>query len=80
MSGSQNGLKFHFTMFSNACSCQFEPPTYKLLQIFDVFFVTQKAKGSAEARKRTSEALKAFFSDPENRRKRSSAMKGKLLY
>ncbi|KAA0040581.1 uncharacterized protein E5676_scaffold98G00830 [Cucumis melo var. makuwa] len=36
----------------------------------------KKAKGSAEARKRTSEALKAFFSDPENRRKRSSAMKG----
>ncbi|KGN51207.1 uncharacterized protein LOC101211176 [Cucumis sativus] len=40
----------------------------------------KKAKGSAEARKRTSEALKAFFSDPENRRKRSSAMKGVKFY
>lgn len=49
-----------------------------LLQIYDLFFVTQKAKGSAEARKRTSEALKAFFSDPENRRKRSIAMKGQF--
>lgn len=50
-----------------------------VLQIYDLFFVTQKAKGSAEARKRTSEALKSFFSDPENRRKRSIAMKGQFL-
>lgn len=40
----------------------------------------KKAKGSAEARKRTSEALKAFFNDPENRRKRSIAMKGVKFY
>lgn len=39
----------------------------------------QKAKGTAAARKRASEALKAFFSDPENRRKRSIAMKGQFL-
>ncbi|RXH79594.1 hypothetical protein DVH24_040741 [Malus domestica] len=32
----------------------------------------KKAKGTAAARKHTSEALKAFFRDPENRRKRSS--------
>ncbi|GLT56864.1 hypothetical protein SLA2020_298790 [Shorea laevis] len=36
----------------------------------------KKAKGTAAARKRASEALKAFFSDPENRRKRSLSMKG----
>ncbi|KAF2302410.1 hypothetical protein GH714_036214 [Hevea brasiliensis] len=36
----------------------------------------KKAKGTAAARKHTSETLKAFFSDPENRRKRSIAMKG----
>lgn len=36
----------------------------------------QRAKGTAAARKHTSETLKAFFSDPENRRKRSIAMKG----
>ncbi|KAF4382945.1 uncharacterized protein LOC115708199 [Cannabis sativa] len=36
----------------------------------------KKAKGTAAARKHASEALKAFFSDPENRRKRSIAMKG----
>ncbi|XP_062111673.1 uncharacterized protein LOC133823096 [Humulus lupulus] len=36
----------------------------------------KKAKGTADARKHASEALKAFFSDPENRRKRSIAMKG----
>ncbi|XP_022951579.1 uncharacterized protein LOC111454354 isoform X1 [Cucurbita moschata] len=40
----------------------------------------KKAKGSAEARKRTSEALKAFFSDPKNRQKRSIAMKGIKFY
>ncbi|KAI3818179.1 hypothetical protein L1987_11982 [Smallanthus sonchifolius] len=36
----------------------------------------KKAKGSADARKRASESMKAFFSDPENRHKRSSSMKG----
>ncbi|KAE8682981.1 Integrase-type DNA-binding superfamily protein [Hibiscus syriacus] len=36
----------------------------------------KKAKGTAAARKRVSEALKEFFSDPENRRKRSISMKG----
>ncbi|VVA20427.1 PREDICTED: zinc [Prunus dulcis] len=40
----------------------------------------KKAKGTAAARKRASEALKVFFSDPENRRKRSIAMKGEFLY
>ena len=39
----------------------------------------QKAKGTAAARKHASEALKAFFSDPENRRKRSIAMTGQFL-
>ncbi|WOL02991.1 hypothetical protein Cni_G11711 [Canna indica] len=36
----------------------------------------KKTKGTPEARKQASEALKAFFSDPENRLKRSIAMKG----
>ncbi|WCJ42864.1 zinc knuckle (CCHC-type) family protein [Euphorbia peplus] len=36
----------------------------------------KKAKGTAAARKHTSETLKAFFSDPENRHKRSLSMKG----
>ncbi|XP_017971498.1 PREDICTED: uncharacterized protein LOC18610478 [Theobroma cacao] len=40
----------------------------------------KKAKGTAAARKRVSEALKAFFSDPENRRKRSISMKGVKFY
>ncbi|KAB1207340.1 DNA-binding protein HEXBP [Morella rubra] len=40
----------------------------------------KKAKGTAAARRRASEALKAFFSDPENRRKRSIAMKGVKFY
>lgn len=40
----------------------------------------KKAKGTAAARKRASEALIAFFSDPENRRKRSIAMKGVKFY
>lgn len=39
-----------------------------------------KAKGTLAARKRASETLKAFFSDPENRRKRSIAMKGIKFY
>ncbi|KAG8663223.1 uncharacterized protein LOC110608485 [Manihot esculenta] len=40
----------------------------------------KRAKGTAAARKHTSETLKAFFSDPENRRKRSIAMKGVKFY
>ncbi|KAK3223163.1 hypothetical protein Dsin_010188 [Dipteronia sinensis] len=40
----------------------------------------KKAKGTAAARKRASEAMTAFFSDPENRRKRSIAMKGVRFY
>ncbi|KAK6931193.1 hypothetical protein RJ641_002986 [Dillenia turbinata] len=40
----------------------------------------KKAKGTAAARKHASEALKAFFRDPENRRKRSIAMKGVKFY
>lgn len=39
----------------------------------------KQAKGTPAARKRASELQKAFFSDPENRRKRSIAMKGKFL-
>nr|DAD31174.1 TPA_asm: hypothetical protein HUJ06_010025 [Nelumbo nucifera] len=40
----------------------------------------KRAKGTAAARKRASESLKAFFRDPENRRKRSIAMKGVKFY
>ncbi|KHG18412.1 DNA-binding protein HEXBP [Gossypium arboreum] len=40
----------------------------------------KKAKGTAAARKRVSEALKDFFSDPENRHKRSVSMKGVKFY
>lgn len=40
----------------------------------------KKAKGTAAARKHASETLKAFFSDPENRQKRSIAMKGVRFY
>ncbi|KAL5759597.1 hypothetical protein ACOSQ2_018435 [Xanthoceras sorbifolium] len=40
----------------------------------------KKAKGTAAARKRHSEAMKAFFSDPENRRKLSISMKGVRFY
>ncbi|CAL5338431.1 unnamed protein product [Camellia sinensis] len=40
----------------------------------------KKTKGTAAARKHASEAMKAFFSDPENRRKRSVSMKGVKFY
>lgn len=36
----------------------------------------QKAKGTPTARKRASESMKNYFRDPDNRRKRSIAMKG----
>jgi hypothetical protein len=36
----------------------------------------KRTKGTAAARKHASETQKAFFSDPENRLKRSIAMKG----
>ncbi|CAM8922231.1 unnamed protein product [Rhodiola kirilowii] len=39
----------------------------------------RKTKGTAEARKRASESMKTFFSDPENRRKRSISMKGQCF-
>ncbi|XP_071736482.1 uncharacterized protein [Rutidosis leptorrhynchoides] len=35
----------------------------------------KKSKGSIDARKQASESMKAFFSDPENRRRRSISMK-----
>ncbi|XP_043707404.1 uncharacterized protein LOC122656808 [Telopea speciosissima] len=40
----------------------------------------KRAKGTPAARKQASEALKAFFRDPENRRKRSISMKGVKFY
>ncbi|KAK6139297.1 hypothetical protein DH2020_026956 [Rehmannia glutinosa] len=40
----------------------------------------KKTKGTAAARKHASEAMKSYFSDPENRRKRSIAMKGIKFY
>lgn len=40
----------------------------------------KKAKGTAAARKHASETLKAYFSNPENRQKRSIAMKGVKFY
>ncbi|XP_059655912.1 uncharacterized protein LOC132302923 isoform X2 [Cornus florida] len=39
----------------------------------------KKAKGTAIARKHASETMKAFFRDPENRRRRSIAMKGPFV-
>lgn len=40
----------------------------------------KKTKRTAAARKHASESMQAFFSDPENRRKRSLSMKGVKYY
>ncbi|XP_031122078.1 uncharacterized protein LOC116025122 isoform X1 [Ipomoea triloba] len=40
----------------------------------------KKAKGTAAARKRASDAMKNYFRDPENRRKRSLSMKGARFF
>ncbi|XP_042395613.1 uncharacterized protein LOC121985942 isoform X1 [Zingiber officinale] len=40
----------------------------------------KKTKGTPEARKQASEAMKVFFNNPENRAKRSIAMKGVKFY
>ncbi|KAL0385724.1 UNVERIFIED_CONTAM: hypothetical protein Sradi_2966700 [Sesamum radiatum] len=40
----------------------------------------KKTKGTPDARKRASESMKSYFSDPENRRKRSFAMRGIKFY
>lgn len=40
----------------------------------------KRTKGTAAARKRASEIQNAFFSDPENRLKRSIAMKGYISH
>jgi hypothetical protein len=41
-----------------------------------LFLDMKRTKGTAAARKHASETQKAFFSNPENRLKRSIAMKG----
>ncbi|GKB86153.1 polycomb group protein embryonic flower 2-like protein, partial [Tanacetum coccineum] len=40
----------------------------------------KKSKGSVDTRKHASETMKAFFSDPKNRLKRSISMKGVNFY
>ncbi|KAK3026623.1 hypothetical protein RJ639_040650 [Escallonia herrerae] len=40
----------------------------------------KKAKGTADARKHASDAMKAFFRDPVNRQRRSISMKGVKFY
>ncbi|KAL3824164.1 hypothetical protein ACJIZ3_020193 [Penstemon smallii] len=40
----------------------------------------KKSKGTAAARKHASEAMKSYFSDPDNRLKRSIAMRGVKFY
>ncbi|KAL0421164.1 UNVERIFIED_CONTAM: hypothetical protein Slati_3139300 [Sesamum latifolium] len=40
----------------------------------------KKTKGTPDARKRASESMKSYFSDPENRRRRSIAMRGIKFY
>lgn len=50
-----------------------------LLQFDTVVLHMQRAKRKPAARKHASETMKAFFSDPENRRKRSIAMIGQFV-
>ncbi|KAM7252243.1 hypothetical protein ACFE04_024126 [Oxalis oulophora] len=59
-------------IFSNRMKIIHSDPALRAQRVAAI----KKAKGTAAARKHTSETLKAFFSDPENRRKRSISMKG----
>ncbi|KAF5443276.1 hypothetical protein F2P56_035845 [Juglans regia] len=76
ISRSLKSLNAKTGLFSKRMKIIHSDPTLQAQRVAAI----KKAKGTAAARRRASEALKAFFSDPENRHKRSIAMKGVRFY
>ncbi|XP_064996711.1 uncharacterized protein LOC135632157 isoform X1 [Musa acuminata AAA Group] len=76
ISRSLRSLNAKTGLFSNRMKIIHQDPILRAQRIAAI----KKTKGTPEARERASEASKAFFRDPENRLKRSIAMKGVKFY
>ncbi|KAH9609177.1 hypothetical protein KSS87_002403 [Heliosperma pusillum] len=63
-------------LFSNRMKIIHKDPTLHAQRVAAI----KKTKRTVAARKQASEALKTFFSDPENRRRRSISMKGAKFF
>ncbi|KAI4314204.1 hypothetical protein L6164_027137 [Bauhinia variegata] len=76
ISRSLKSLNVKTGLFSNRMKIIHSDPLLRAQRIAAI----KKARGTPAARKRASETMKAYFSDPENRRKRSISMKGVKFY
>ncbi|KAG8366304.1 hypothetical protein BUALT_Bualt17G0062400 [Buddleja alternifolia] len=76
ISRSLKSLNARTGIFSNRMKIIHGDPTLHAQRVAAI----KKTKGAADARKRASEAMKSYFNDPENRRKRSIAMRGVKFY
>ncbi|TKY58805.1 DNA-binding protein HEXBP [Spatholobus suberectus] len=76
ISRSLKSLNAKTGLFSNRMKIIHQDPELQAQRVAAI----KKAKGTVAARKHTSKTMKAFFSDPINRQKRSMAMKGVKFY
>ncbi|XP_061342412.1 uncharacterized protein LOC133288624 isoform X1 [Gastrolobium bilobum] len=76
ISRSLKSLNAKTGLFSNRMKIIHQDPMLQAQRVAAI----KKAKGTVAARKQTSKAMKAYFSDPINRQKRSMAMKGVKFY
>ncbi|MED6221803.1 hypothetical protein PIB30_058205 [Stylosanthes scabra] len=76
ISRSLKSLNAKTGLFSNRMKIIHQDPKLQAQRVAAI----KKAKGTIAARKHTSMTMKAFFSDPINRQKRSIAMKGVKFY
>ncbi|XP_019446859.1 PREDICTED: uncharacterized protein LOC109350157 [Lupinus angustifolius] len=76
ISRSLKSLNAKTGLFSNHMKIIHQDPMLQAQRVAAI----KKAKGTVAARKHSSKTMKAFFSDPINRLKRSIAMKGVKFY
>ncbi|XP_057752429.1 uncharacterized protein LOC130970375 [Arachis stenosperma] len=76
ISRSLKSLNAKTGLFSNRMKIIHQDPKLQAQRVAAI----KRAKGTIAARKHTSKTMKAFFSDPINRQKRSMAMKGVKFY
>ncbi|MED6186850.1 hypothetical protein PIB30_070640 [Stylosanthes scabra] len=76
ISRSLKSLNAKTGLFSNRMKIIHQDPKLQAQRVAAI----KKAKGTIAARKHTSKTMKAFFSDPINRQKRSMSMKGVKFY
>ncbi|GKC16127.1 zinc finger, CCHC-type containing protein [Tanacetum coccineum] len=75
-STSRESLNEKTGLFTNRMKIIHNDPELRAQRVAAI----KKSKGSVDARNHASETMKAFFSDPENRLKRSISMKGVNFY